>query len=109
MHESPLPHTRDMHGFSICSDSATYPSNQKTETNNASRVWEMEGCTDLGSLRDPAVQVRLSMGPPVPDVLLGCCGRRPAMGSVAWSREPRAGGDKTERSGTLKSDEAMAC
>ena len=48
--------------------------------------------------RDPAVRVRLSMGP-APDVLLGCCG-----GGRPWApsrgRASQRRGD--ERSGTLE-------
>ena len=52
--------------------------------------------------RDPAVQVRLSMGPPAPDVLLACCGGgRPWAPPPSRCRASRRRGD--ERSGTMKS------
>jgi len=65
----------------------------KTETNNALRVWEVEG-VQTSYQRDPAVRVRLSMMPAL-EVLLGCC-----VGGRPWA--PLADGKETRSSGTLK-------
>jgi hypothetical protein len=101
MHESPLPHTRDMHGFSICSDSTPYPSNQRLRQimhrrfgkRRVVRTWDR---------RDPAVRVSLSMGP-APDVLLGCCGGgRPWAPSRGRASRRREDGQRGAENWSLK-------